>query len=91
MEDRSDRSIQLLSVALVFIILAWITVGLRVYVRGYMLRAFALDDWLMVLTLVCAIATEILGSADTARLSILHMRLVFLEELHMELASIWTI
>jgi hypothetical protein len=47
-----DRSQQVLAVALVFIILAWITVGLRVYVRAFMLRTFALDDWLIVVTLV---------------------------------------
>ncbi|TID16389.1 Kinesin heavy chain [Venturia nashicola] len=58
-----DRSIQVFSVALVFILLAWITVGLRVYVRGFMLRAFALDDWLIVLTLgfYSAYATCVFG------------------------------
>jgi hypothetical protein len=48
-----DRSLQVLAVGVVFIILAWITVGLRVYVRAFMLRTFALDDWLIILTSVC--------------------------------------
>jgi hypothetical protein len=55
-----DRSQQVLAVALVFLLLAWITVGLRVYVRAFMLRTFALDDWLIVLALVCVVMNEFL-------------------------------
>jgi hypothetical protein len=30
-----------------FFAFAWIAVGLRIYVRGYMLRSFGRDDWAM--------------------------------------------
>jgi len=56
-----DRSQQVLAVGLIFIILAWITVGLRVYVRAYMLRTFALDDWLIVVTLVRLVISPFLN------------------------------
>ena len=38
----------------VFLVLSWIAVALRVYVRAWMLRCFGMDDWLMVVTLVRA-------------------------------------
>lgn len=40
----------LLGVSITFLILVWITVPLRCYTRVYLLRAFAIDDWLIVLS-----------------------------------------
>jgi hypothetical protein len=40
-------------IAVLFMVLAYVFVGLRIYVRAYLLRAFGFDDWLMVLCLVC--------------------------------------
>ncbi|KAL2005112.1 hypothetical protein VTN00DRAFT_2962 [Thermoascus crustaceus] len=45
-----DRSQQVLAVAILFFILSWLTVLLRIYVRAGMLKSFGLDDWLMVIT-----------------------------------------
>lgn len=47
-----DRSQQVLAVAILFFILSWLTVLLRIYVRAGMLKSFGLDDWLMVTTQV---------------------------------------
>lgn len=47
-----NRSGQVLAVAILFFILSWLAVALRVYVRAGMLKAFGLDDWLMLLTQV---------------------------------------
>ncbi len=35
-----------------FIVTTWLFVGLRVYIRGCMIKSLGMDDWLMVLTLV---------------------------------------
>jgi hypothetical protein len=40
------------TVAIVFLILAWITVSLRCYVRIFMTKLFRVDDWLALATLV---------------------------------------
>lgn len=83
-----DRSQQVLAATLIFITLAWIAVGLRVYVRAFMLRTFALDDWLIVLSLVCLAASDTLDSVNIVRDFILHTRFVVFAALHMALASI---
>lgn len=44
------RAPEVLAVAIIFFVLSWITVGLRVWVRAGMLRAFGPDDWTMVVT-----------------------------------------
>lgn len=49
MEGRSD---QVLAVALLFISLTWLTVGMRCYVRIGMLKSFGYDDWMMLATQV---------------------------------------
>ncbi|CAI6336745.1 unnamed protein product [Periconia digitata] len=46
-----DRSSQVLGVAITFLILCWITVSLRCYVRMFMVKAFGADDYVMVATL----------------------------------------
>lgn len=50
-----DRSPEVLSVAILFLVTSWIIVGVRVYVRAGMLKTFGSDDWAMVVTLVSAI------------------------------------
>ncbi|KAF2417422.1 hypothetical protein EJ08DRAFT_600076 [Tothia fuscella] len=49
---KEDRSQEVLAVGLSFAILTWLAVGIRIYVRAIMQRAFGLDDWLIVLTLI---------------------------------------
>ncbi|KAE8854013.1 hypothetical protein HRS9122_01005 [Pyrenophora teres f. teres] len=46
-----DRSGQVLGIALTFLVLAWVTVGLRCYVRIFMVKGFGIDDYTMLLTL----------------------------------------
>lgn len=43
---------EILSITGVFCALALVVVGIRVYVRGWMLRFFGPDDWTMVLAMV---------------------------------------
>ncbi|KAF2994003.1 hypothetical protein E8E13_002492 [Curvularia kusanoi] len=47
-----DRGNQIFGVALTFLILCWITVGLRCYVRTVLVKGFGLDDKMMVVTLL---------------------------------------
>jgi len=47
-----DRSHEVLAVAILFFVISWVTVGLRVYVRAGMLKTFGVDDWAMVATLL---------------------------------------
>lgn len=46
-----DRGPELLAVVLLFLILSWLTVLTRCWVRIRMVKAFAIDDWLLVTTL----------------------------------------
>lgn len=46
------RSGEVMTVAILFLILTWLTVSLRVYVRAIMLRNLGDDDWAMAVTLV---------------------------------------
>ncbi|KAF9694973.1 hypothetical protein EKO04_006862 [Ascochyta lentis] len=48
MQDRGD---QVAGIAITFLILTWLTVGLRCYVRTVLVKAFGLDDKVMVVTL----------------------------------------
>ncbi|KAG9706538.1 hypothetical protein KCU86_g5609, partial [Aureobasidium melanogenum] len=61
-------------VSVAFLVLAWIAVSLRVYVRASVLRSFHWDDWLILLTLCvftaccsCLIAIENIERSGTAR------------------------
>jgi hypothetical protein len=47
-----DRGPQVAGVAILFLTLSWIFVGLRCYVRAIMMKNFGADDWLAVATLV---------------------------------------
>lgn len=37
----------LVATAVLFLVLSWLSVSLRTYVRAFMTNAFELDDWLM--------------------------------------------
>jgi hypothetical protein len=48
------KSYDMLATSCVFLALSAITVIARIYVRGWMIRSFGLDDWLMIVTFVSA-------------------------------------
>ena len=48
----SDRSLQLEVPLILFLILSWLTVSLRCYVRIYMVKNFAIDDYFILATLL---------------------------------------
>ena len=50
-----DRGPQVEAVAITFLILSWIAVSLRCYVKFYMIKLFRIDDWFAVLSLVCLV------------------------------------
>jgi hypothetical protein len=47
-----DRGPELATVAIAFIVTTWLFVGMRVYIRGWMIKNLGMDDWFMVVTLV---------------------------------------
>lgn len=47
-----DRGPQVAGVAILFLILSWIFVSLRCYVRAVMIKNFGTDDWFAVASLV---------------------------------------
>lgn len=47
-----DRHLQVLPNTILFFILTWLSVSMRVYVRRYMRRNWGLDDTFMVISLV---------------------------------------
>jgi hypothetical protein len=47
-----DRGPQVAAVAISFLVLSWVAVSLRVFVRSFMVKNFGMDDWLAVATLV---------------------------------------
>lgn len=44
---------ELYDVSIVFLIITWLVVFARAYVRGYMLRAIGWDDWTLIPAQVC--------------------------------------
>jgi hypothetical protein len=50
----SDRGTQTIVVNAVFLGIAWVAVLLRVYTRVVLVRIFYTEDWLMVISAVCA-------------------------------------
>jgi hypothetical protein len=46
-----DRGPEFLIIVIVFLVLSWLTVLARCYVRIFMIKAFAVDDWLILVTL----------------------------------------
>ncbi|KAJ4991719.1 hypothetical protein SVAN01_02834 [Stagonosporopsis vannaccii] len=66
-----ERGGQIAGVAITFLVLTWLTVGLRCYVRTVLVKGFGLDDKVMVLTLVfftaylaCQIGGAVHGSGQ---------------------------
>ncbi|TVY81540.1 hypothetical protein LSUE1_G001882 [Lachnellula suecica] len=49
---KENRGPQVEAVAILFLILSWVFVGLRCYVRGKMTKNFGMDDWLAVCALI---------------------------------------
>lgn len=47
-----DRHNEVLVVASLFLVLTWVTVSLRCYVRGFMTNTWGSDDWYMAASLV---------------------------------------
>lgn len=42
-----SKADQVLAVGIIFFVLSWIAVGLRIFVRAGMLKSFKSDDWTM--------------------------------------------
>jgi hypothetical protein len=49
-----DNGAALVGTAVSFLVLTYISVALRTYVRGFLTKGFQADDWLMLLALVRA-------------------------------------
>ena len=47
-----ERASTMIGVSAAYLVIAWIAFSLRVVVKGYIMRSFALDDWLMVIAMV---------------------------------------
>jgi hypothetical protein len=48
-----NRGPQVEAVAITFLILSWIAVCLRCYVKLFMTKLFRVEDWLAVISVVC--------------------------------------
>jgi len=46
------RGNTVLAIAILFFLLSWLTVSLRIYVRAALLRTWGKDDWAMLTTVV---------------------------------------
>ena len=57
--DRNSRDPLVIGVITLLLALSWITVPLRVYVRARMIKWFAIDDWMAVVTLVSNFLIEL--------------------------------
>ena len=47
-----SRGLLIASIGILFLVLTWVAVSLRCYVRIFMIKSFGLDDWLSVAALV---------------------------------------
>jgi hypothetical protein len=78
-----------LAVAVMFFILTWLTLGLRVYVRGHMLRNWGKDDTAILVTVVSPqYGTTKPNNADSPSFSSLSTSPFKLSPRHMELGGI---
>lgn len=50
--DQQYNGCALVVTAAIFLVLTWLSVALRTYVRTFMTKAFQMDDWLMLLAQV---------------------------------------
>ena len=62
MTDEHERKMACQTVAAVFLPIAAITVALRIYVRGWIVKAFGWDDGVMVVAMVCSILNPLQAS-----------------------------
>ena len=46
------RGKEVFAVAILFLVLTWLSISLRIYVRGFMIRTWGNDDWVMLATVV---------------------------------------
>ena len=51
------RSNTMIGVSAAYLVVAWIAFSLRAIVKSRIMRSFGLDDWLMVVTMVCTTTT----------------------------------
>jgi hypothetical protein len=89
------RGREVLAVAVLFFALTWLTVSLRVYVRGLMLKTWGKDDTAMLVTLASLPATPAKSTLKDHRLStnssssfLPSISLARLSQQYLELASI---
>jgi hypothetical protein len=47
-----ERASAMIGISAAYLVIAWIAFSLRVVVKGYIMRSFALDDWLMFVAMV---------------------------------------
>jgi hypothetical protein len=47
-----DRASAMIGISAAFLVIAWVAFSLRVVVKGYIMRSFTLDDYLMVIAMV---------------------------------------
>lgn len=47
-----ERASTMVGVSAAYLVIAWIAFSLRVVVKGYIMRSFTPDDWLMVIAMV---------------------------------------
>jgi hypothetical protein len=58
-----NRGPEVQGVAILFLVLSWVFVSLRCYVRGFLLRSFGVDDTLCVVALVSGSINTFLDDA----------------------------
>ncbi len=54
----------LIAVTTVFLVLGWLSVSSRTAVRIFLSGTFAVDDWLMIVALVCFLPIPMINSAS---------------------------
>ncbi|KAJ4295635.1 hypothetical protein N0V90_007648 [Kalmusia sp. IMI 367209] len=74
------RSKEVLAVAILFFLLTWLTVSLRIYVRGFMLKTWGKDDWAMLTTVfwyLCELLYVFSNCTLKITLGIFYLRVAF--------------
>lgn len=70
MDHGESRGPALLAVAVAFLVLTWVTVSLRFYVRVFVSHSTGGDDWIMLIALVCKLfSIEVIPVLTTNRCS----------------------
>ena len=63
-ESMDDRHHEIIATVVLFFVLSWLAVCLRVYVRGFMMKTWGKDDGFMIATLVVLILRGIIRPAN---------------------------